>query len=77
MAPSITKHSIGSWKRDNMPGDPAEKERRYNFHRRVTDEHPGRVTMVTGLGARRVVVGAPSVAVRSKVSPPAWPKPMA
>lgn len=33
-----TPHSIGSWKRDNMDGDPAENERKYNFRRRIRDE---------------------------------------
>ncbi|HBO46457.1 MAG TPA: glycosyltransferase family 1 protein [Planctomycetaceae bacterium] len=33
-----TPHSIGAWKRDNMDGDPAELERRYNFRRRIREE---------------------------------------
>ena len=33
-----TPHSIGAWKRDNMPGDAAEKERQFNFSRRIRDE---------------------------------------
>jgi mannosylfructose-phosphate synthase len=33
-----TPHSIGSWKRDNMDGDPAELERKYNFRRRIREE---------------------------------------
>jgi mannosylfructose-phosphate synthase len=33
-----TPHSIGSWKRDNMHGDPSEMERRYNFRRRIREE---------------------------------------
>lgn len=33
-----TPHSIGSWKRDNMPGSPAELERKYNFQTRITTE---------------------------------------
>jgi mannosylfructose-phosphate synthase len=33
-----TPHSIGAWKRDNMPGDPEEKERLFNFARRIRDE---------------------------------------
>lgn len=33
-----TPHSIGSWKRDNMEGDPRELERQYNFARRIRDE---------------------------------------
>ncbi len=31
-------HSIGAWKRDNMDGDPAENERKYNFRRRIREE---------------------------------------
>lgn len=33
-----TPHSIGAWKRDNMPGAPEEKERQFNFSRRIRDE---------------------------------------
>jgi mannosylfructose-phosphate synthase len=33
-----TPHSIGSWKRDNMTGDPGELDRQYNFTRRIRDE---------------------------------------
>lgn len=33
-----TPHSIGAWKRDNMDGDPAELERKYNFRRRIREE---------------------------------------
>jgi mannosylfructose-phosphate synthase len=33
-----TPHSIGSWKRDNMGGDPDEMEKKYNFRRRVREE---------------------------------------
>lgn len=33
-----TPHSLGVWKRDSMPGEPSEKERRYNFRRRITEE---------------------------------------
>jgi mannosylfructose-phosphate synthase len=33
-----TPHSIGSWKRDNMEGDPRELEQQYNFTRRIRDE---------------------------------------
>ncbi|MGD8450501.1 MAG: glycosyltransferase [Phycisphaerae bacterium] len=31
-------HSIGSWKRDNMDGEPADLERKYNFRRRIREE---------------------------------------
>jgi len=33
-----TPHSIGSWKRENMDGDPEEMERRYNFRHRIREE---------------------------------------
>lgn len=33
-----TPHSLGVWKRDNMDGDPAEKERLYNFRQRIREE---------------------------------------
>jgi len=33
-----TPHSIGSWKRDNMDGDPKELEKVYNFARRIREE---------------------------------------
>ncbi len=33
-----TPHSIGSWKRDNMDGDPRELEAKYNFRQRIREE---------------------------------------
>ena len=33
-----TPHSIGTWKRDNMPGTLEEKERQFNLARRIRDE---------------------------------------
>lgn len=33
-----TPHSIGSWKRDNMDGEPAELEQKYNFRERIREE---------------------------------------
>lgn len=33
-----TPHSIGSWKRDNMDGDPQDLEIKYNFRRRIREE---------------------------------------
>jgi len=33
-----TPHSIGSWKRDNMDGEPSELEDKYNFRRRIREE---------------------------------------
>lgn len=38
-APHVhTPHSIGSWKRDNMDGNPEELERKYNFRKRIREE---------------------------------------
>ena len=33
-----TPHSMGSWKRDSLTGDPDELDRQYNFRRRIRDE---------------------------------------
>lgn len=33
-----TPHSIGAWKRDNMDGNAAELETRYNFRKRIREE---------------------------------------
>jgi len=33
-----TPHSIGSWKRDNMDGQTADLERKYNFQQRIREE---------------------------------------
>jgi len=33
-----TPHSIGAWKRDNMDGEPADLERKYNFKTRIREE---------------------------------------
>ena len=33
-----TPHSIGSWKRDNMGGEPGEMEKKYNFRKRIREE---------------------------------------
>ena len=33
-----TPHSIGSWKRDNMDGEPQDLEEKYNFRRRIREE---------------------------------------
>lgn len=33
-----TPHSIGAWKRDNMGGNPAEMEEKYNFKQRIREE---------------------------------------
>jgi mannosylfructose-phosphate synthase len=34
----FTAHSIGAWKREQMGGDPAKMERKFNFKRRIADE---------------------------------------
>ncbi len=34
-----TPHSIGSWKRDNMDGQAADLERKYNFTQRIREEN--------------------------------------
>ncbi len=33
-----TPHSIGAWKRDNMDGDEADNEQKYNFKKRIREE---------------------------------------
>lgn len=34
----FTAHSIGAWKRDQMGGDPAEMEKKFNFRHRIAEE---------------------------------------
>ncbi len=34
----FTPHSLGAWKRDQMGGDPAEMEKKFNFKHRVSEE---------------------------------------
>jgi len=34
----FTAHSIGAWKREQMGGDPAEMEKKFNFEHRIADE---------------------------------------
>jgi mannosylfructose-phosphate synthase len=34
----FTAHSLGAWKRDQMGGDPADMERRFNFSHRIAEE---------------------------------------
>ena len=34
----FTAHSIGGWKRDQMGGDPAEMEKKFNFKHRISEE---------------------------------------
>ena len=34
----FTAHSIGAWKKEQMGGDPAEMEEKFNFERRIADE---------------------------------------
>lgn len=55
-----TPHSIGTWKRDNMPDYP-DKEERYNFIRRVRDErfiyHDADALVATTQQQRQVLLG--------------------
>jgi len=34
----FTAHSLGAWKRDQMGGDPAEMEKKFNFNHRIAEE---------------------------------------
>lgn len=34
----FTAHSLGAWKRDQMGGDPAEMEKKFNFNHRIKEE---------------------------------------
>ena len=58
-----TPHSIGSWKRDNTPGTDDEKERAFNFCRRIRDEKAiydeCDTLIATTLQQRDVLCGAP------------------
>ena len=58
-----TPHSIGSWKRENMPGSPEELERKYNFQCRISIEcslysKAAGVIATTPL-QREILMGAP------------------
>ncbi len=56
-----TPHSIGSWKRDNMTGDPGELDTQYNFTRRIRDEraiyHAADAIVATTPQQREILVG--------------------
>jgi mannosylfructose-phosphate synthase len=73
-----TPHSIGSWKRDNMPGSEDEKERRFNFGRRIRDEkaiYDECDTLVaTTLQQRDILCGPPYDAPADKIDvvPPGY-----
>jgi mannosylfructose-phosphate synthase len=72
-----TPHSIGSWKRDNMAGDPAELEREYNFTRRIRDERAvyeaADVLVATTPPQREILVGDYDIAVEKiAVVPPGF-----
>jgi mannosylfructose-phosphate synthase len=73
-----TPHSIGSWKRDNMPGTDEEKEQRYNFARRIRDEKAiydeCDALVATTLQQREIVCGPPYDVPPTKVEvvPPGY-----
>jgi mannosylfructose-phosphate synthase len=73
-----TPHSIGSWKRDNMPGTEDEKERRFNFRRRIRDEKAiydeCDTLIATTLQQREVLCGSPYDAPAGKIEvvPPGY-----
>jgi mannosylfructose-phosphate synthase len=72
-----TPHSIGTWKRDNMPGDPADLERQYNFARRIRDEravyHAADALIATTPQQREILVADYDVPVEQiAVVPPGF-----
>jgi mannosylfructose-phosphate synthase len=73
-----TPHSIGSWKRDNMEGDPVELDRQYNFTRRIRDEraiyHAADAIVATTPQQRQILMGADYevAAERTVVVPPGF-----
>jgi mannosylfructose-phosphate synthase len=66
-----TPHSIGSWKRDRMDGDPADLERQYNFARRIRDERQvyraASALVATSPQQRDLLIGSEYGADRSQV----------
>lgn len=66
-----TPHSIGAWKRDNMPGTSEELERRYNFQRRIRDERAVydecAMLIATTWQQRDILQGADYGSPRSKI----------
>lgn len=73
-----TPHSIGSWKRDNMAGDPTELDRQYNFTRRIRDEraiyHRADAIVATSPQQREILAGGDYdvPAARVAVIPPGF-----
>ena len=72
-----TPHSIGTWKRDNMAGEPAELERQYNFTRRIRDEraiyHAADALVATTPQQREILVDQYDVPVEKiAVVPPGF-----
>jgi mannosylfructose-phosphate synthase len=66
-----TPHSIGSWKRDNLEGDPETLERQYNFARRIRDEKAiyaaADAVVATTPQQQRLLVGQPYAVEPRKV----------
>jgi mannosylfructose-phosphate synthase len=72
-----TPHSIGTWKRDNMAGEPADLERQYNFTRRIRDEraiyHAADALVATTPQQREILVDQYDVPVEKiAVVPPGF-----
>jgi len=73
-----TPHSIGSWKRDSMAGDPAELEPQYNFARRIRDErriYAGAAALIATTPLQRDILGGPEYGVdpaRVAIVPPGY-----
>jgi mannosylfructose-phosphate synthase len=66
-----TPHSIGSWKRDEMTGDPEVLDRQYNFRRRIRHERAiyrrADGVIATTPQQARILVDAPYEVDRGKV----------
>lgn len=72
-----TPHSIGSWKRDNMAGNPVELDQQYNFARRIRDEraiyHAADALVATTPQQREILVGEYDVPIEKiAVVPPGF-----
>jgi mannosylfructose-phosphate synthase len=73
-----TPHSIGAWKRDNMDGDAAELERKYNFRCRIREErivYDECNTLIATTPAQRDILGNGEYDVphaKIKVIPPGY-----
>jgi mannosylfructose-phosphate synthase len=66
-----TPHSIGSWKRENMPGSEEELERKYNFQRRISSEAKIYAACAQGIATtpsqREILTGPPYHVAPEKV----------